>query len=101
MRTLKNKKILITGGAGFIGRHLAKELLADNAKITICDLKKPNLGGKKFVKSDLKNYLKKNKLAFDYIFHLAGSASVRDSKKNPLYDFEQNLVNTLFLLEKL
>ena len=33
----KNKKVLITGGAGFIGSNLAKDLLNNSAKITIVD----------------------------------------------------------------
>ena len=35
MKFFKNKKVLITGGAGFIGSHLAKRLLAYNAKVTV------------------------------------------------------------------
>ena len=33
----KNKKILITGGAGFIGSHLANNLIAEGAKVTVID----------------------------------------------------------------
>ena len=35
MSYYKNKKILITGGAGFIGSHLTKRLLSYNAKVTV------------------------------------------------------------------
>lgn len=94
MRSFKNKKILITGGAGFIGTHLAKNLAKAGSKITVIDAK-TGKDLKKFVQT---GGLKKN---FDFVFHLAGSASVRDSLKNPLQDLEQNLENTLVLLEGL
>ena len=35
MKSYKNKKILISGGAGFIGSHLTKRLVENNAKVTV------------------------------------------------------------------
>ena len=35
MKYLKNKKILVTGGAGFIGSHLTKKLVEANAKVSV------------------------------------------------------------------
>ena len=77
----KNKKVLITGGAGFIGSHLAKNRLEDEAEVTCVD----NLErGKKeyiksilphitFLKEDLKNQETTLKISkdMDIIFHLA------------------------------
>ena len=37
-----NKKVLITGGSGMIGRSLVKMLLDQNAMVTVADLNKPN-----------------------------------------------------------
>lgn len=101
MRTLKNKKILITGGAGFIGSHLAERLLIKDAQITICDNNELDIKGVKFVKSDLSDYLKKSKLSFDYIFHLAGNSSIASSIQDPLFDYEKNVRSTILLLENL
>ena len=77
----KNKKILITGGAGFIGSHLANNLIAEGAKVTVIDNlqrgEKKNLSNQvNFFKYDLRFVDKKiNKLFFkkDLIFHFASA----------------------------
>jgi GDP-L-fucose synthase len=71
-----NQKVLVTGGAGMIGRQLVKKLVLKGAKVTIADLTEPehlpfNVD---FVKTDLRNFnscleVCKGK---DYVFHLAG-----------------------------
>lgn len=94
MRDITSKKILVTGAAGFIGSHLAAELKKRGGRVTSVD-RKIGQDINKFVHS---GGLKKN---FDFVFHLAGSASVGESLKNPLRDLEQNLENTLVLLEGL
>jgi len=108
MEQLKNKKILVTGGAGFIGFHLCRKLSESNSNVTIYD----NLSsGKlenvkdtpkaKFVKNDILNL--KNLYATekaDVIFHLAAQVVVPYSMENPLEDFETNARGTLNVLEK-
>lgn len=87
------KKFLITGGAGFVGSHLAEELIKKGEVVTILDDlntgKMSNLekiiDKINFVKGDIrdKNILKeicKNK---DGIFHLAARASVQESFSKP------------------
>jgi nucleoside-diphosphate-sugar epimerase len=77
----KNKKILITGGAGFIGSHLANNLIAEGARVTVIDNlqrgEKKNLSNQvNFFKYDLRFVDKKiNKLFFkkDLIFHFASA----------------------------
>jgi UDP-glucose 4-epimerase len=108
MTQLKGKKILVTGGAGFIGFHLTKKLLNLGADVTIYD----NLSsGKienvkdnskaKFIKGDildLKQLLGTEK--FDLIYHLAAQVVVPYSMENPTIDFETNARGTLNVLEK-
>ena len=74
---VKDKRILITGGAGFIGSNLVESLYKDN-EVTVLDNlhtgKKSNIktameNGVVFVKGDAKNVKKMNE-DFDYIFHL-------------------------------
>lgn len=95
INNLTNKNILITGGAGFIGHHLAKELLsAEPAKLIVVDNlstgKKGNLSSvfdcENFIliEKDLLN-LKSEDLPeeIDYIFHLAALVSVPLSFEKP------------------
>ena len=108
MAELKGKKVLVTGGAGFIGFHLSKKLSTLTSNLTIYD----NLSsGKlenvkdvpkaKFVKGDildLKNLYSLEKA--DLIYHLAAQVVVPYSMENPLEDFEINAKGTLCVLEK-
>jgi len=111
-------KILITGGAGFIGSHLSKKLIDRGDKIVIIDnfndyydpqLKRDRikflLKGYKFklYKGDIRNFkllekiFKKEK--FDKVAHLAAMAGVRYSLENPILYGEVNFMGTLNLLE--
>jgi UDP-glucose 4-epimerase len=108
MTQLKGKKILVTGGAGFIGFHLTKKLLELGADVTVYD----NLSsGKienvkdnaeaKFIRGDILNLEKLCNLPkFDLIYHLAAQVVVPYSMENPTIDFETNARGTLNVLEK-
>ena len=100
--TVSKKEIIITGGAGFIGFHLAKSLVKLNYKVTIWDdlsrgkldnelkqlLKNKNIN---FLKINLKNKINIKKLNISHIFHLAGSVGVENIKKNPFSSFLNNI----------
>jgi UDP-glucose 4-epimerase len=108
MGELKGKKILVTGGAGFIGFHLCKKLSNLTADLAIYD----NLSSgtmenvkdvpkAKFVKGDildLKKFCSLDKA--DLIYHLAAQVVVPYSMENPVEDFETNAKGTLHVLEK-
>ncbi len=105
---LKGKKILVTGGAGFIGYHLTRKLLELGADVTTYDNmsngKTENVKDNpkaKFVKGDILD-LKKlcNLPTFDLIYHLAAQVVVPYSMENPTEDFETNARGTLNVLEK-
>ena len=105
---MKNKKILITGGAGFIGSHIADELINDN-EITIIDnlstgniknLKDHEHDNLKFIHEDLcKTNLDDITSGIDYIFHLAAMASVPLSVEKPVECNEINVNATVKLLK--
>ena len=70
----KEKKILVTGGAGFIGTNLVNELRSRGYNVFICDLLNHEL--KNYIRCDIRNFrqLEKvfNKLgSFDFVYHLA------------------------------
>lgn len=105
---MKNKNILITGGAGFIGSHIADELINDN-EITIIDnlstgniknLKDHEHDNLKFIHEDLcKTNLDDITSGIDYIFHLAAMASVPLSVEKPVECNEINVNTTVKLLK--
>lgn len=100
--------ILITGGAGFIGRHLADHLAShgDHA-VTVID--NESLGDRKhldlerirFVHGDLRNRddLRAVLDGQDAVVHLAADTRVMDSIENPANNFENNVIGTFNLLE--
>jgi UDP-glucose 4-epimerase len=108
MAGLQGTKILVTGGAGFIGFHLSKKLVELPAKVIIYD----NLSSGRmenvrdvpkaeFVKGDILNSNQLYSLdKAELIFHLAAQVVVPYSMENPIEDFETNARGTLNVLEK-
>ena len=102
--------VLITGGAGFIGSHIAEALL-DHEKILILDNLSsgferniPESHNIEFVNGDIRDYVLVDQLfdrySFTDIFHMAAVASVQASVNNPSYTKTVNLDATYYLLEK-
>ncbi|WP_287589147.1 NAD-dependent epimerase/dehydratase family protein [Candidatus Borrarchaeum sp.] len=98
--------ILITGGAGFIGSHLASELLKKGYSVRIIDNlytgKRENVPkNAEFIFGDIRkiNDLKDLLKDVECIFHHAAHVSVPESVRNPILDFDINVNGTFFLLE--
>ena len=100
----KASNILITGGAGYIGSHVAERLIKIKSNIIVLDnLSSGNrrLINKKtiFIKVDLKNIkllskvIKKNDI--DTIIHLGGHASVAESEVKKKKYYKNNIIGTL------
>ena len=105
---MKNKNILITGGLGFIGSHIANELLDENEVLIldnlstgkINNLKDTNHENLKIVKEDIRNTdLNDLTSNIDYIFHLAAMASVPLSIDEPVECSDINVNATIKLLK--
>ena len=107
---IKNKKILVTGGAGFIGSHLIQRLISEDAKVSVTVKYNSIIECPRLVKvwdkiniieADLRNtdsVSEMRKLQFDYVFHLAAYNHVGDSFKHVLENVNSNLISTINLL---
>ena len=106
------KKILITGGCGFIGSNLAIKLVELKANVTIVDSMIPEYGGNLFNIQSIRDQIQlsftdiRDRYAMRYlicgqdiIFNLAGQVSHIDSMENPFNDLEINAKCQLQLLE--
>ena len=109
------KKILITGGAGFIGSHVVRRFVKKHPEYVIFNLDKLTYAGNlenlidiesrenyKFIKGDINDKLFVDRLfdthAFDSVIHLAAESHVDRSIKNPMAFAETNIMGTLNLL---
>lgn len=99
-------KILVTGGAGFIGSHVTELLCNRGYSVTVVD--DLRCGYKKFVdrRALFRNHsigdskaMEKALEGIDVVMHLAASSIISVSYQKPLEYFENNLVNGLKLLE--
>ena len=97
------KKILITGGSGFIGRVLIDHLLLNNFNVHCYDLKKFKSNSKNF-KFFKGNILEKKKInqamkGCEIVIHLAASLGVLNTEKNNLECLDSNIFGTKNVLE--
>src|SRR5690349_10256262 len=99
-------KILITGGAGFIGSHLAEHFQGQAAVRVLDDLRtghERNLAGLEveFVRGSIldRDILRTVMEGVDQVYHLAGMVSVAESVGNPRACVELNAIGTLNVLE--
>ena len=99
-------RAVVTGGAGFIGSHLAESLLADGWQVVVLDdlsngFERNIPSGAEFVRGDASDIALLSRLlpGCDAVFHLAAVASVVDSIERPLEVHAVNLTTTLALLE--
>jgi len=104
----KNKSVLVTGGAGFIGSHLAEKLVNLGAKVNLLDNFssgseaniKPFVSKIKLFKDDIRNEsaCDKSSRQVDIIFHLAAMVSVPKSIQNQSECWDINVMGTFNIL---
>jgi len=96
-------KVLVIGGSGFLGSHVADCLIENNHKVTIFD-KSSNLyfnDKQKFIKgdtlssSDLSKAIKGN----DIVYNFSGISEIDEVKKNPIEGVKQNILSNVMILD--
>ena len=111
-RVFGGKRVLVTGGLGFIGSNLARALVALDARVSIVDSLMPEYGGNnrniagiagkvKVHVADVRDWPKLPRLmrGQDYLFNLAGQTSHMDSMTDPQTDLDINCRAQLAILE--
>jgi dTDP-glucose 4,6-dehydratase/UDP-glucose 4-epimerase len=106
------KRVLITGGLGFIGSNLARRLLQLGATVTVTDSLNPLYGGNRFNIEDIRDRIEvhetdvRDKAGMarlvkdqDYLLNLAGQTSHLDSMTDPQTDLDINAGAQLSILE--
>lgn len=114
----RRQKVLVTGGAGFVGSHLADKLVSEGARVYVLDNlssgRKTNISTKniEFVRGDIRDSKLVDTLVkkSDMVFHLAeyipetskfGAGHViKYSVENPMLDFDVSCVGSLIVLDK-
>lgn len=110
--SFQDKKVLITGGAGFIGSNLAQALVKAGAQVTILDAMLPLYGGNlfnlveikdqiHFIQADIRDQEAVTQAVAnqDFVFDLAAQVSYIDSKDQPFLDLDINAKGHLTVLE--
>ncbi len=101
----ETRSVLVTGGAGFIGSHVADAFLASGARVVVLDDLSTGLRARvpasaRFVEGDLRTFdfgplLREEKV--DTILHHAAQIDVRKSVEDPVFDAEVNVLGTIRL----
>ena len=110
--TFSGRRVLITGGLGFVGSNLARRLVELGAQVTLVDSLIPEYGGNLFniagiedkVRVNISDVRDEHSMKYlvqgqDYLFNLAGQTSHMDSMQDPFTDLEINAKAQLFILE--
>ncbi len=112
MTDFRGRNVVITGGMGFIGSHLARRLVHEGATVTLVDSLIPEYGGNEFNVVAIADQVRINiadardEHGFrhlirgqDYLFNLAGQTGHLDSMSDPATDLEINCRAQLSILE--
>jgi len=108
----EDKRVLVTGGAGFIGSSLTIRLIREGAKVTVLDAMLPACGANLFnlapvmdsITLNVSDLRDRNSLDYlvkgqDIVFNLAGKTGHMESMEKPFEDLGSNLLGQLNLLE--
>ena len=101
-------RMLVTGGAGFIGSNLVDRLITDGHDVTVIDNESAHSNEQFYwnsqaqnYKYDIRDYVMVRKLyeGQDAVFHFAAEARIQPTIEDPLKAFENNMIGTATVLE--
>lgn len=105
---LQNKNVLVTGGCGLVGSHIAEKCLKEGARVRIIDNLSTGdinnittfINEIEFIRGDIRdtNSVKRSLSNIDIVFHEAAHLNPAKAISQPMYDFDVNLKGTLNLL---
>lgn len=103
---MKQKKVVVFGGAGFIGSYIVDELLRRNYKVVIADIREEKYKHDRatFVKCDIRN---RDEIAavitpdIDYVYNFAGFANLEQAIQHPVTAINLNIMGNLYILDEL
>ena len=102
-------RCIIYGGGGFIGSHIAEQLLADGISVAVFDKRQASfrniehiINDIDLIEGDFSNRvdLRESLKGRDHAIHLVSATVPATSNQNPCYDVESNLISTLHLLDE-
>lgn len=102
MRAEPRSRVLVTGGAGFIGRRLARSLAGEGHEVSVLDLRPFTDDTVTSMIGDIRDMPEVTRAVqpgLDAIFHLAALTSVVDTIKDPAGTYATNVTGTFNLLE--
>ena len=102
------KKVIVTGGAGFIGSNLVDQLISDGFEVTVIDNESSNSNNQFYWNKKAKNYIldicdyESIRPLFDsvdIVFHMAAEARIQPTLKNPILAAKTNFLGTCTVLQ--
>ncbi|MDE0973600.1 MAG: NAD(P)-dependent oxidoreductase [Candidatus Nanopelagicales bacterium] len=97
----KPERILVTGGSGFLGSHVADELVKQGQEVVVLDLEPPASGDRRFILADIRDAQAVNEamMGCHAVFHCAAIADLDKAREFPRLALEVNVLGTLTALE--
>ena len=93
--------VLVTGGSGFIGRHVCKNLVARRCRVVVYDATKPQVPDVEFVEGSVLDAVKLTRelKEADAVMHLAGLLGTAETLKDPTLSVKVNILGSLAVFD--